>query len=507
MKRLHLMLLAMLLAASGLGLAAYKIQVLGFPLTTEERVAIWIVEARLGFEATGGSVKATLAIPDDPPGFEILDENFVSRGYGLTTGTEGDNRVAVWTARRPSGRQALYYRVMLYRSRDGELRGPMPPLPPVPDYGEPERSAVMAVLDDVRARSADIATFASVLVQYLNSPAPSENVQLLLPRGASGTEKARLAISMLAGARIPARMAHAVQLVDGARDAQTEAWLEVHNGTQWVPINPTTGLRGYPDTVAVWWRGEEPPFTITRARNAGLGFSVTRGMRASLDTAAERAQRAHPAVVDYSLLGLPVQMQNLYRVLLLVPLGALVMVFLRNVVGIQTFGTFMPVLIALSFRETELVAGLVLFTVIVALGLAIRFYLEHLKLLLVPRLASVVIVVILLMALLSILAHRLRLELGLSVALFPMIILAMTIERMSIVWEELGAAEAIRQGIGSLVVATLCYLLLFSRPVEHLVFVFPELLLVVLAATLLLGRYTGYRLTELVRFRALGERR
>jgi hypothetical protein len=34
-------------------------------------------------------------------------------------------------------------------------------------------------------------------------------------------------------------------------------------------------------------------------------------------------------------------------------------------------------------------------------------------------------------------------------------------------------------------------------------FVFPELLLVVLAATLLLGRYSGYRLTELRRFRAL----
>jgi hypothetical protein len=35
----------------------------------------------------------------------------------------------------------------------------------------------------------------------------------------------------------------------------------------------------------------------------------------------------------------------------------------------------------------------------------------------------------------------------------------------------------------------------------HLMFVFPELLLVVLAITLLLGRYTGYRLSELWRFR------
>jgi hypothetical protein len=38
---------------------------------------------------------------------------------------------------------------------------------------------------------------------------------------------------------------------------------------------------------------------------------------------------------------------------------------------------------------------------------------------------------------------------------------------------------------------------------EHLIFVFPELLLVLLAVTLVLGRYSGYRLTELFRFRAL----
>jgi hypothetical protein len=38
---------------------------------------------------------------------------------------------------------------------------------------------------------------------------------------------------------------------------------------------------------------------------------------------------------------------------------------------------------------------------------------------------------------------------------------------------------------------------------EFLMFVYPELLLVLLGATLLIGRYSGYRLTELFRFRAL----
>jgi hypothetical protein len=38
---------------------------------------------------------------------------------------------------------------------------------------------------------------------------------------------------------------------------------------------------------------------------------------------------------------------------------------------------------------------------------------------------------------------------------------------------------------------------------EHLLFVFPELLMVLFAACLLLGRYSGYRLMDLFRFRAL----
>ena len=42
--------------------------------------------------------------------------------------------------------------------------------------------------------------------------------------------------------------------------------------------------------------------------------------------------------------------------------------------------------------------------------------------------------------------------------------------------------------------------------IEHLVFTFPELLLVVLAIVVLAGRYKGYRLLELNRFKALVER-
>ncbi|MEO1101332.1 MAG: 7TM domain-containing protein [Pseudomonadota bacterium] len=41
--------------------------------------------------------------------------------------------------------------------------------------------------------------------------------------------------------------------------------------------------------------------------------------------------------------------------------------------------------------------------------------------------------------------------------------------------------------------------------IEEMVFVYPELLLIVLAVVIMLGRYNGYKLTEYRRFRKLAE--
>ncbi|MEO0579997.1 MAG: 7TM domain-containing protein, partial [Pseudomonadota bacterium] len=145
------------------------------------------------------------------------------------------------------------------------------------------------------------------------------------------------------------------------------------------------------------------------------------------------------------------------------------------------------------------------FTLLLSLGLTIRFLLERLRLLLVPRLTAVLVIVVLLMLAISVLSHRLGIESGLSVALFPMVIIAMAIERMSVLWEERGAGDAIKAAIGTLIVAALAYLVMGLDVVEHLVVTFPELLLVVLAIVLVIGRYTGFRLTELTRFKALAK--
>lgn len=165
----------------------------------------------------------------------------------------------------------------------------------------------------------------------------------------------------------------------------------------------------------------------------------------------------------------------------------------------------MPILLALAFMETKLLTGLILFVSIVGVGLVIRSYLSHLNLLLVARISSVVIVVIGIMSIFSILSYKLGINEALTITFFPMIILAWTIERMSILWEEEGAKEVYMQGGGSLLVAILAYFAMSNEWVAYLSFNFSELLLVILSIIILLGRYSGYRLLELVRFSPVKE--
>jgi hypothetical protein len=208
-------------------------------------------------------------------------------------------------------------------------------------------------------------------------------------------------------------------------------------------------------------------------------------------------------LLRFSLLQLPVNVQETYKVLLMVPLGAFIILLLRNFIGLKTFGTFMPVLIALAFRETHVAWGIALFIFIVSFGLLARFYLDQLRLLLVPRLAAILTVVIMLMIFISVLSQKLGFDSGLSVALFPMVILTMTIERMCILWDERGPADAIKSGAGSLLAAVAVFSVMNNTQIQYLMFAFPELLLVLLACILWFGQYRGYRLAELLRFKAL----
>lgn len=504
MNKRHIYLLALTLTVIGLSVFLYKTLVLHFPLWPEAESFLWNVEAKITFEAGNEPVKVSLFVPTSSRRYAITNDAFISRGYGLTTTAQDGSRQAVWSRREARGLQTLYYRGEARRveTREPPLTGP-PPQVQAPGFTGADLTAAGSLVERIKRRSADTESMLGELIDIINHPQSRPNVSMLLGQQPTEADRVDLAVRVLALAGVPARTVHGVALKDQEQRVKVVHWLEVFMKKRWQPFNPVTGAAVVPDNYLPWWRGPGPLVSLKGGSDLKVNLSVSRNLEEAIQTAVVRGKIKRPWLMRFSLLSLPLHTQGVFRVLLMVPLGAFLLIIFRNLIGFVTFGTFMPVLIALAFRETHLLWGIVFFSVLIALGLTVRFYLENLKLLLVPRLAAILIVVVGLLAVVSIVAHKIGLERGLSVALFPMVIMTMTIERMSIVWEERGPTEALKQGAGSLAAASLAYLVMHQPLMQHLFFVFPELLLLLLAGTLLLGRYSGYRLVELWRFRAL----
>ena len=88
--------------------------------------------------------------------------------------------------------------------------------------------------------------------------------------------------------------------------------------------------------------------------------------------------------MNYSVFNLPLNEQNTIKWLTIFPLAILVIVLIRNVVGIVTMGTFTPMLISLALVKTGLIPGLVCFSIILSVGLVLRAVLSRLNLLFSP---------------------------------------------------------------------------------------------------------------------------
>jgi hypothetical protein len=507
MKNTHAYILATVLAVIGTAIFVYKWAGLGLPLTPDQSTETWQIESRISFRGRMGPIKVTLPTPVESGQYAVIDQIFVARDYGLSTQLEGVNRRTVFATRDAHGDQILYARFTVHKvPRGHDVSSNREKVEePQSSLSGARRLAAQAVLDAAKAKSADVSTLTLAILERFRHAGIDDSVDTLLARRSDPLEIARAAVEVMHLAGHPARVVSGVRLVPQARNVNFVHWIEVHIDGAWQPFSLKSSAPGIPEEYFPWWRGGAAFIQSSMSGDVTATTTVARAPETAEWSALVPANFAERSVLDFSLLTLPLDTQQVYRLILMVPLGVLILVLLRNVVGITTFGTFMPVLIALSFRETTLIWGIVLFVVVVGAGLLVRVYLEYLKLLIVPRLACVLISVILLMMLLSLLTNKLGIDRGLSVALFPLVIITMTIERMSIIWDENGPGAAFKQGLGSLAVAAVCYFAMSIAYVEHLLFFYPEILLVLLAFTVLLGRYSGYRLTELWRFRELAK--
>ncbi|WP_204114618.1 UUP1 family membrane protein [Shimia biformata] len=502
--KLQLRLMVAVLLLIGFGLTAYKVVVLKFPLTPGEQEQVWTVQAQLRFTADGQPVRAQVNLPGMTQSLYVVDQGSAPRGFGFYVEQSDGFRRGVWEARAPQGDVRLYYQARVYASGGVVAKRPAPDALPDPaPFAEADVEAANDILEDAFRYSADNTGFALRLTNRVFNDITDPAVTTLAGDKAKTADRAALVVRLLQSAEINAAVVRGIRLDKSERKQSLATVIEIWDGTRWQVIDPVAGSVGMPDNFLPWQTGDEFLFQVDGAKDSSLTFSVIRDQISSRSLAIEQGQSKGVALINFSLFSLPVDVQNTFSMLLLIPIGALVVVVLRNLVGLKTSGTFMPVLIALVFVQTELLTGLILFVTVVGVGLVIRGYLTSLNLLLVPRIAAVLIVVITLYLMLSVIGYRMGVEAALSVTFFPMIIIAWTIERMSVLAEEEAMWDVLVQGGGSLLTAILAYLAMTNREIAYLTFAYPELLLVVLAVILVIGQYTGFRLSELRRFEPL----
>lgn len=477
----------------------YKIKYWGFSFSPNQNANVWAIEAHVSFVADGSPIKVSLGIPSKNKGFKILEENVIAGGYHTS---KFDDRIVFKTKNR-IGEQDLYYKILVFDNTIGKdkLKDKAPSSPKKPLLSEQTLAQAEQILQLADNAAGDDAV--EKLITLFNQEPMEPALKSYLPVKYNQKTKLEIMQNLLALKGIASRTARGLKLEEGQK-VTPDLMLEAYINNAWRIYDPLTAKRGLPDNFLLFQRGGSSLLDVEGGTDSVVKFSLQKSITATMNLASQRAKLNPKAGwFDYSIYNLPLAQQNSLKWLSVFPIGILIVVLMRNIIGVQTMGTFTPMLISMSLVKTGFITGLVCFLAIILLGLGIRFIMSKLNLLLVPRISAVVIFVILIIHGLTFIGYNFNIKVAQASVFFPIIITAWIIERASITWEEDGPLNAGRELINSLLVGIIVYFIISNDYIRHIMFVFNELNLVILFIVMLLGTYTGYRLTELKRFAPL----
>ena len=192
---------------------------------------------------------------------------------------------------------------------------------------------------------------------------------------------------------------------------------------------------------------------------------------------------------------------NTIILLLMLPLIATMISILKQVIGMTTFGVYTPSIITLSFFALGWQLGLIILLIIIMTGALMRKILDHFNLLHTPRVAIILTF--------STLVILLTLGLGVyfnipgiaTLAVFPVLMLITLGEKFVIALKGKGLYPTFILLFETIFVSFVCFWLIQWPYLQSLILGHPELILLLLLFNYVLGRWTGLRLMEYVRFR------
>lgn len=505
-----------------MALVAFKLLALDYPMAELIPTPSYRVEMNMQVEGHGEDIRVSTYLPRTDARQSVSEELNSSGALTLNLESDALNRVATWRGDSVQGKQDVRYE---FTAQARHVRYRIPddlPIPAkYPDSLLPYLAAEEGIQKDDPAIVAELRRIVpeehpaihSALTRIhrhlqdnfanRNFSGYTDALTALKLREASCNGKSRLFVAFARQINLPARLVGGLILQQGSKRL-THQWVEVYINGHWVPFDTINDhFAEIPGNYLTLYYGDHVMFKHTASVNFQYFFKMTK--RLVPQPAAESALSSSVLNITnlyaaFERVGIS---QNLLKIILMIPFGALVTVVFRNVVGLETYGTFLPALIAAAARETGLLWGIIGFLSIVLVSAIVRKGLDWLQLLHSPKMAIMLTTVVIVMMGMSVLGVKYGLFELAHVSLFPIAILAITAERVALMEAEQGAMKVAKITLMTLVVISACYVVMDSLFLQSLILAFPELLLVLVALNLWLGKWIGLRVMEFMRFRKL----
>lgn len=512
----------LLLLLIPVGLMAYKLYVLDYPLKNLMPVTSYQVELAIQLEGYGEDINVHTFLPRSDSRQRIIKEVNASGRFVMEQKTVELNRLVSWKGESIEGLQDIRY---VYQMQTKQLRYELPRDMLIP-------GKYPAEMDQYLKEEEGIQVSDPLIQQELNSFLPegeryvsdvlnrihrhlqdqfenrnfsgfTDAITALKLREASCNGKGRLFVAMARRINIPARLVGGFIMESGSKRTSHQ-WVEVYINGFWVPFDTINDhFAEIPANYLSLYYGDESLFRHSKNINFQYTFTTTKKMVPRYEAQESLGDSVLNILNLYATFERVGISQDLLKVLLMIPIGALVTVVFRNVIGLETFGTFLPALIAAASRETGLYWGLIGFALIILITAIIRKGLDWLQLLHSPKMAVILTIVVLVMMAMTVFGVNLGLFELARMTLFPIAILAITAERFAIMTEEQGYLKSFRIMFMTAIVIAAAYAVMSSLFLQSLFLAFPELLFVVIALNIWLGKWVGMRLMEFYRFRHL----
>ncbi|NRA36979.1 MAG: hypothetical protein HRU15_02460, partial [Planctomycetes bacterium] len=367
------------------------------------------ITMQFDMDLVGESASAKFYAPKEMRGQHLLDSSIIANGLSINNADEESGHIVSLHAHKQSGHRTAKHSCLLQTS---VLIFKLPNDTQLPQYLPDHISKYVLPTNTIQSQHQEIIQLGKQLVNNTQSTAEKiermysyvhqsiknstyENTLDALAvskwKEAFCGGKSRLLIALLRSQNIPARVVGGVILKEGSK-RKTHSWVECWVNGTWIPMDPTNGhWLKKPQHYLVLYHGDKS--FIHRSEDINFQFKIN-----IQNEIATSDQRLIEAVGGIPSLWATLDKINLdfdvLRILLLLPISVLLILFFRNVIGLESFGTFVPALLAVSFRDMGVVMGITLLMCVLCCGLSLRYYLEKLQLLNTPRLAILITSVI-----------------------------------------------------------------------------------------------------------------